>query len=204
MCQTCIFNLPIFVASIFVTFACHFKCRVNWHAKSRQSKSIAKIGIWVSKKFASARYKSAKRSMRKNWRDKSAKKLRTKIGKLNLQEKAESKFADLVCGHKNKWSLMLTKCAAHAARLLWDPHLAERKILILPFFCTSNVPLFARNFFSNLTCQFLQCFYIADFWQDNLRDTRNGMRKWQKYELQNWQIQYANWHMKLMPFLIFK
>ena len=46
--------------------------------------------------------------MRKNWQDKSAKKLRTKIGKLNLQKKAVPKFADLVCGHKNKWPLMLT------------------------------------------------------------------------------------------------
>ena len=82
MCQFALFNLPIFVDIFFVTFACHFEYRVYWHAKSLQSKSIAKIGS------------------------------------LNLHKKAVSKFADLVRVHKNKWTLMQTKCSAHTAWLL--------------------------------------------------------------------------------------
>ena len=68
------------------------------------------------------------------------------------------------------------------------------------FFSRFNEPIFARTFFADLTCQFLrvllfahlyrapavfwtyrcqflQCFYFADFWHANLRDTQNGMQK---------------------------
>ena len=49
----CIINLRFFVAIIFVTFACHFEYRVNWHVKRLQSKSIAKIGtLNLHKKYA--------------------------------------------------------------------------------------------------------------------------------------------------------
>ena len=47
----CVFDLPIFVAIYFVNFACHFEYRVYSHAKSLQSKSIAKIGFELSQKM---------------------------------------------------------------------------------------------------------------------------------------------------------
>ena len=52
----CVCNLPIFVATIFVTLACHFEYRLNWHAKSLQSKSIAEIGTLNLQKEAMSKF----------------------------------------------------------------------------------------------------------------------------------------------------
>ena len=68
----CVFNLPIFEAIIFVTFACHFEYRVNWHAKSLPTKSIAKIGTLNAQK-----------------------KVPTKIGTLNVLKKVRANLSNI-------------------------------------------------------------------------------------------------------------
>ena len=78
--SSCLFNLPIFVAIICVTFVCHFEYRVNWHAKSLQSKALRKFApecqkkklqehdINVQKKERAKIDKlNLKKSTRKNW-----------------------------------------------------------------------------------------------------------------------------------------
>ena len=52
----CVFNLPVFAGIIFVTYACHFEYRLNWHAKSLLSKSIAKIDTLNMQKKAVSKF----------------------------------------------------------------------------------------------------------------------------------------------------
>ena len=135
----CVFNLPIFVAIIFVTFACHFEYRVNWPAKSLQSKSIVKIGTLNLRRKALA-----------------------KISTLNLQKKALSRFSalpneDLTTTTRlalNTWSTRVSIC--------FRRNEVNLQILALPFFADLMCQFFAY-FFCIFNVLILQCFFFADF-----------------------------------------